>query len=206
MKKIAYTVSFIVLSFVFVMAYYCCYYYATNNMKSDGIKTIYETMDENPALNDNMADANAAKEEIVGSETKYILETYDMETENVTKEELTIPVEYLGMDRQSLIDYLTEYNDNNTDDETVNLQLVSFSNACVVIRKSVKQEDKTEYNYWITEENGIVMVYKADKEELYLDTGIETVDLEKEDKNKLQNGFYLENIQELYNYLETITS
>lgn len=206
MKKIAYTVSFIVLSFVFVMAYYCCYYYATNNMKSDGIKTIYETMDENPALNDNMADANAAKEEIVGSETKYILETYDMETENVTKEELTIPVEYLGMDRQSLIDYLTEYNDNNTDDETINLQLVSFSNACVVIRKSVKQEDKTEYNYWITEENGIVMVYKADKEELYLDTGIETVDLEKEDKNKLQNGFYLENIQELYNYLETITS
>lgn len=206
MKKIAYTVSFIVLSFVFVMAYYCCYYYATNNMKSDGIKTIYETMDENPALNDSMADANAAKEEIVGSETKYILETYDMETENVTKEELTIPVEYLGMDRQSLIDYLTESNDNNTDDEIVNLQLVSFSNACVVIRKSVKHEDKTEYNYWITEENGLVMVYKADKEELYLDTGIETVDLEKEDKNKLQNGFYLENIQELYNYLETITS
>ncbi|MDE5781944.1 MAG: hypothetical protein K2I03_10815 [Lachnospiraceae bacterium] len=206
MKKIAYTFSFIVLSFVFVMAYYCCYYYATNNMKSDGIKTIYETMDENPALNDDMADANAVKEEIVSSETRYILETYNMETNTITKEELTVPVEYLGMDRQSMIDYLSDCNDSDVDDNTENIRLVSFSSACIVIRKSVKHEDKTEYNYWITEENGIVMVYKADKEELYLDTGIETIDLEKEDKKKLQNGFYLENIQELYNYLETITS
>lgn len=206
MKKIAYTVGFIALSFVFVMAYYCCYYYATNNMKSNDIKTIYETMDENPALNDSVADADSVKEDIIENTTQYILETYDVDTETITKEELAMPVEYLGMDRQSLIDYLSEYSDSKDKDDITNIQLVSFSNSCVVIRKSVKHENNLQYNYWVIGEDNIVKIYKADKKELYLDTGISTEDLEKEDKQNLKNGFYLENIEELYNYLESITS
>lgn len=206
MKKVAYIVSFISLSFVFVMAYYCCYYYMTNQMKSDEIKTIYEAMDENPALGDAVADADSVDADVIGSDTQYILETYDVDAETLTKEELPVPIEFLGMDRQAMIDYLSEYNSSQKEKDTTNIQLVAFSNACVVIRKSVKQEEKTEYNYWIIEEKGIVKVYKADKKNLYLDTGISTENLEKEDKKKLKSGFYIENIENLYNYLETITS
>lgn len=205
MKKAAYAMTFVFLSFLFVMAYYCCYYYATNNMKSGNVKTIYEKMDENPVLDDDYTDAGVSDEIVVTEDTQYILETYDTDDGTITKEEQNVPVELLGLDRNGIIEYLSEY-ENDEDENVTNMQLVSFSDSCMVIRKSVSGEKESNYSYWIIDESGTVKVYKSDKKELYLDTGIESSSLEKEDKKKLKTGFYIEDIKALYNYLETITS
>lgn len=206
MKKAAYAITFVALSLIFVMAYYCCYFYATNNMKSNRIKTIYDEMDENPVLDNSYTDAGKSEEEIISDTTRYVLEIYDVNTETVTTEERNVPIEFLGLDRDGIIKYISEHPVDETEDNIINVQLVSFSNKCIVIRKSIDNQKKSDYNYWIIDESGIVKVYKSDKKELYLDTGIESAGLEKEDKKKLRSGFYIEDIKALYNYLETITS
>lgn len=206
MKKAAYAITFVALSLIFVMAYYCCYFYATNNMKSNQVKTIYDEMEENPVLDNSYTDAGKSEEDIINDKTRYVLEIYDVNTEMVTTEERSIPIEFLGLDREGMIEYISEHSKDNVDENVTNVQLVSFSSTCIVIRKSIDNQKKSDYNYWIIDESGIIKVYKSDKKELYLDTGIESAGLEKEDRKKLRSGFYIEDIKALYNYLETITS
>lgn len=118
---------------------------------------------------------------------------------------MTPPVEVLGYNRQQLIDYLTTYMSKNKDETLVNIQLVSFSTDSVVVRKTVRTIEKT-YNYYVLVENGMISVYKADKETKYFDTGIHLSEVEEKERQKLTDGFYVEDIRELYNYLESITS
>lgn len=206
MKKAAYAITFVALSLIFVMAYYCCYFYATNNSKSDKIRTIYDDMNENPVLDNDYTDAGKSDEDIVNDKTRYVLEIYDVNSKTITTQEREIPIEFLGLDRTAMIEYISEYSKEDEDGSIINVQLVSFSESCIVIRKSIDKEKDDNYNYWVIDESGIVKVYKQDKKELYLDTGIESASLEKEDKKMLRSGVYIEDIKALYNYLESITS
>ena len=107
MKKAAYVITFVALSLIFVMAYYCCYFYATNNMKSNQVKTIYDEMEENPVLDNSYTDAGKSEEDIINDKTRYVLEIYDVNTETVTTEERSIPIEFLGLDREGMIEYIS---------------------------------------------------------------------------------------------------
>lgn len=201
MKKIAYVAAFVSLSFLFVAAYYCCYYYASNRLQVD----ISGSADNSTEIKEQLTDVNAASGDVVNDKTEYILETYNIDSETITKETLKVPAEYLGMNRDEMIDYLSVYRESMSKENISNIQLVSFSKSCIIIRKSIK-EDTSKYSYWVTADKGIVIVYKADKKEVYLDTGIDLLSLENEDREKINKGFYIENIKTLYNYLETITS
>ncbi len=152
-----------------------------------------------------MNEVNAEQENIISNRTNYVEESYNMDTDELQKETMTPPVEVLGYNRQQLIDYLTTYMSKNKDETLVNIQLVSFSTDSVVVRKTVRTIEKT-YNYYVLVENGMISVYKADKETKYFDTGIHLSEVEEKERQKLTDGFYVEDIRELYNYLESITS
>ena len=194
----------------FAVLYYGSYYYALKYMTSDNIITKDKLQEDNPAVDymnreQDLNEVNAEQENIISNRTNYVEESYNMDTDELQKETMTPPVEVLGYNRQQLIDYLTTYMSKNKDETLVNIQLVSFSTDSVVVRKTVRTIEKT-YNYYVLVENGMISVYKADKETKYFDTGIHLSEVEEKERQKLTDGFYVEDIRELYNYLESITS
>ena len=210
LKRVAYLTYFVALAMTFPVLYYGSYYYALKYMTSDNIITKDKLQEDNPAVDymnreQDLNEVNAEQENIISNRTNYVEESYNMDTDELQKETMTPPVEVLGYNRQQLIDYLTTYMSKNKDETLVNIQLVSFSTDSVVVRKTVRTIEKT-YNYYVLVENGMISVYKADKETKYFDTGIHLSEVEEKERQKLTDGFYVEDIRELYNYLESITS
>lgn len=210
LKRVAYLTYFVALAMTFAVLYYGSYYYALKYMTSDNIITKDKLQEDNPAVDymnreQDLNEVNAEQENIISNRTSYVEESYNMDTDELQKETMTPPVEVLGYNRQQLIDYLTTYMSKNKDETLVNIQLVSFSTDSVVVRKTVRTIEKT-YNYYVLVENGMISVYKADKETKYFDTGIHLSEVEEKERQKLTDGFYVEDIRELYNYLESITS
>ena len=201
MKKLLYGAGFGFLAFVFVMAYYGCYYYAKNNINND-VRTIDRTINENPAVLDNTREAANTDSALVSKDTKYILETYDSETGKITNTEPALPADYIGMNREGLVEYLKNYLSSNSENNLKNIQLISFSTSGIVIRKTIEKPS----GYWILMDENEVKVYEGDKETLYLETGIGAQELETYDRNKVLEGVHVKDLDSLYKYLETITS
>ena len=204
LKHITYVVYFVALASVFALIYYGGYYYAVNHLKSDNLVTIDDTFNNTPGINSITA-VNETDEQIVLSKSKYIEESYNTDTGEITKTEADVPIEYIGLTREGIIDYLTTYKENNSDRTLVNIQLVSFSADSIVIRKTVCNPTAI-YNYFVISENNIIKIYNANKDSLYIDTGIDISNLDESYKEELDKGFYVETIHEVYNYLESVTS
>ena len=143
---------------------------------------------------------------VITSKTDYIEESYNIDTEELSKNTIVAPIEVLGYNREQLIDYLTTYMTKNTDETLVNIQLVSFSAETVVVRKTIRKVEKN-YSYYVkASEDGELSIYKADKITKYFDTGIMLNEVEEDEREKLKEGYFIEDIHELYNFLESITS
>lgn len=204
LKHTTYVVYFIALASIFALLYYGGYYYAINYLKSDDLITIDDTMSNTPGINSITA-VNETDEQVVLAKSAYIEECYNTDTGEISKKELSMPVEYIGLTRDGIIDYLTTYKEHSTDKTLVNIQLVSFSSESIVIRKTVCNPT-TIYNYFVISENNIIKIYNANRDSLYIDTGIDISNLEDIYKEELNKGFYIETVHELYNYLESISS
>lgn len=210
LKRAAYLTYFVALAMTFAVLYYGSYYYALKYMTSDNIITKEKLQEDNPAvdymnLENHLNEVNAEQDYVITNKTNYVEESYNIDTEELQKESITPPIEVLGYNRQQLIDYLTRYMSKNTDETLVNIQLVSFSADSVVVRKTIRTIEK-KYYYYVLEEDGMISVYKADKKTKYFDTGIKLSEVDEKERQKLTEGFYIEDIRELYNYLESITS
>lgn len=210
LKRVAYMTYFVALALTFAVIYYGSYYYALKYMTSDNIITKDKLVQDNPAvehasIGNETNQVNAEIDLVVTTKTNYVEESYNIDTDELSNETITPPIEVLGYNRQQLIDYLTTYMSKNTDETLVNIQLVSFSSDSVVIRKTIRVVEKNYY-YFVTVEDNKISVYKADRKTKYFDTGIEIDEIEEKDRERLIDGFYIEDIHELYNYLESITS
>lgn len=211
MKKTAYVIFFFVLSVSFVMVYYAGYYYATQRMDKGNLVKISETDgNDNPALNDDAKSVDLGNDEVLSKDTEYILESYDVNTEENDKKTLEMPIGLIGLNREEVIDYISENAQSFADDneEIVSVQLISFSSGSIVLRKNYNliEEDTESYKYWLKDVEGYVVVYKSDKETVYFNTDILTSELPEEEKTQIEEGKYVKDIHELYNYLESYTS
>lgn len=206
LKKISYIVYFIAIVSIFVLLYYGGYYYAINNMKSDNLITKDEAQISNPGVKtDDYTEVNNSESNVILSSARYIIEEYNSDTDELTEKEEKIPVDYIGLTREQVIDYLTTYVAKNKDETLQNVQLVAFSPESLIIRKTVCNPTNI-YNYFVISENNIIMIYNANHDKLFIDTGIDVSNIEEQYKEELKDGFYIETIHDLYNYLESITS
>ena len=209
-KKWTYLLSFITLVSIFALLYYAGYYYATrNHLGFEDLITREEVEKNNPGMKayNETEDVAAAAEPVLTNRTTYIEECYHSDTGEMTSTTKEIPIELLGLNRTEMIDYLTTYRSEHADQEKTltNIQLVSFSKDQVVIRKTVREPNEV-FHYFVIAEDGIIKIYQADRTRLFADTGIEIRNIDEEHRKELENGFYIETIHELYNYLESITS
>lgn len=205
-KKTAYILSFFVLAAFFACLYYAGYYYATNSLDSDNLITKEKAHNSNPSINisqiTNVSDTNS---QVIKKDIEYIEECYNTDTGEMTKNNTSVPVDFIGLTRDELIDYLTTYKENTVDKTLLNIQLVSFSEKSLVIRKTVCNISQL-YSYFIKCEENIIKIYNTNKDTLLIDTGINIENFDERYKEELEIGFYVETIHDLYNYLESVTS
>lgn len=163
--------------------------------------------------------ANADGGVIVKKSAEYIVETCRSGDETgETVEKLSVPVEFMGLTREEIIQYIEEHQSyfDIGDDRAINVMLVSFSADRVVIRRNVECIEETETysfainddepKYYILIEDSMVTVYRGDKTTVYMETGITVDELEPEIAAELSRGVAVKNISELYRLLESYTS
>ena len=189
-----YTILLFALFVVFSTVYYASY---RNISMKYGVEL--REMESNIAQIATQADAikvNMADTVLVSRKMTYISEMYDSVSNTVTEALETIPDEWIGLSREELISRLSEYDYAMT--------LVSFSEDRLVVRES-RTAMQSEYRYYMVLQEGFLVVYYADKQDVFLDTDITFNKLPLTEKERLKKDFYVKHTTELYDYLESIT-
>ena len=169
----------------------------------------YSLIQEENMLNSVTFPVTNISEMITNHETKYIILEEDIRTGNVSTFEVPIPEQYLGMGREMMENNLQEYLKAPTSEDEKkgirDIQLESFSDNEVRVRKLYEslQED---LGYYLMVQDGKIVVMEMDKETVYLTTDIYAEALSDSLKQELIQGKYINNIEELYGFLESYTS
>ncbi len=165
-----------------------------------------------PDVNENVTEASALDEEKISGQTNYIVRNYDKKTGTFTDTSEMIPAKYIGLTRERLEEELEEYtiSPSLVDQEKgfVSASLESFSADKIVVRKDfqvVEEEEVPEFFYLVAEDN-YVTVYKSDMKTVYLYTEIDMDSLPYEIQTEILDRKYIEDEEELYNFLESYSS
>lgn len=160
-------------------------------------------------LPERAVEVNRAEENKITQRTKLVIEHYNRRDDSVDEEQAAMPVEYIGMSREELADYLTTYAASpqlqDVEEGFEKYQILSFSNKEVVLRK-IYFPAGTEYKYYLVEENGCVTVYYIDQKTVYEYTNILVEMLPEDIREQVQHGKYITDEDSLYDFLETYTS
>lgn len=204
MKKM-YIACFFILGIAFTLIYYAGYHITKINLQAETENIETTTMPPTT----NLVLADRVEEAIITRKTSYILETYMLNDNTIEEETLQMPIKFLGYKRKDLIDYLNEYMENLSEEEKeeglVSFELVSFSSNVIVLRKTFHIKEP-EYLFYLKIERGNVTVYQISDNQVYAYTDIKMVDLPEDVQLEIINGKQIENIGELYEFLETYSS
>ncbi len=196
------------------------YLFALDFFKFDNLRSMDEELLKNPVLDNKPENTEAGMNEsaFVRSDTLFVLQDFNLETEETHDNKMVMPIEYLGMNMYEVADYISKNYDKykEEDIDLVNVMLISFSDDKMVIRRcyyEIKEEETTsefyedgEIKYYIMENNGYVTIYKADKVNIFLNTEILMATLAPEDIELIKEGIGVKDIFEMYGYLESFTS
>ncbi len=178
-----------------------------NNMVSNENVNVASRIDsstENEVIEVGLSDSDR-----IHSHTKYILETYNQKIKTRLIEELAVPAEFIGMNRDELTDYLAGYmSDMPVKEYTEGLiayELAAFSSKELTIRKTYN-EDTVPYKFYLSIRDGYVVIYYSDLKTIYEHTQIQAINLPEEERNLLVSGYYVKDMDELYSILEAYTS
>lgn len=151
---------------------------------------------------------DTVKEIRTNTSMKYIVEVYEGVTGVITRDESTMPAELAGKTREELEAYFEAYNEEHEgeigSDIPQQKELISFSKEQIVVRENYLSEDMM--TFFLKEEEGQVVVYHEDQKTPYEYTGISVDTLPEEEQQKLKEGFFVKNEEELYSMLENFSS
>ena len=169
----------------------------------------YSMIQEENILNSTTYPVTNISEMITNYETKYIVLEQDARTGEVSTLELSIPDQYLGINREMMENILQEYlKSPSLEDEEkgiIDIQLESFSTNEVRVRK-LYESLQDDLGYYLMVQDGKIVVMEKDKETIYLTTDIYAEALSDSLKQELIQGKFINSIEELYGFLESYTS
>lgn len=145
---------------------------------------------------------------VVTADTTYLVEEVDLISGTVHETEESVPVKYIGLDREGLLQELESYDDNppltELEQGFETIELTAFSKDRVVICKYYKlEEDK---GFYLMVADHFIVVYREDKQTLYMNTDILLESLNETLQTEIMRGKYVETEEELYNFLESYSS
>ena len=222
MKKTEMYICIFCVVLGFAVAYVIGYRYGKGDDNSN-VRLKDEVSSDMPYISEEITLGQDSTKDVSSSnivlkeDAKMVLETCFEENEfEIETNELNLPIELIGFDREKVIQYLEDNGDFfvNDEEELINIMLVSFAEDRVVIRKNVRQGaviiypngESERYNYYIGFKEDKIVVYKKDKETVFIETGITYDMVDSATRESIEEGVWIENINTLYRYLESITS
>ncbi len=155
-----------------------------------------------------MVETAVTKDKLLAT-ADYYLETFQIHTGEITREQLPMPGFMIGLDLGEMKAYIRGYMEELPVNEylagLVSYEILSFSGEEIVLRKSYDKY-KVENQFYVCNKNGFVVVYYSDLKTVYEYTEIMCDGLSEEIKASLRNGFYVKDTKELYSILEGFTS
>ncbi|MFV0343250.1 MAG: BofC C-terminal domain-containing protein [Anaerocolumna sp.] len=141
--------------------------------------------------------------------TVYRLQTKDVKSGSVTEEYLPIPSYLIGLTRLEVIEYLNMYYLDLPLSEfekgLISFDLVSFSSEEIILKK-IYNEDAVVYKYFLKTENGYIVAYYGDQKTVFDYTSVSTENLPERDKQELEAGILVKDLEQLYGLLENYSS
>ncbi len=174
----------------------------------------YSVEEKEPVLSyeSEVIDVSLPQEDLVDCDTIYVVEEYNGVTKNTNEIVEKLPGKYIGMNRTSLANDITQFSSAPSLSEKekgfVSAHLVSFSNDRIVVRKNyflVEDLEKPTY-YFLKNENGIIYVYEYDLETLFLNTGIEFDLLPSDLQEEIGKIKRIDSEEDVYRFLEAYSS
>ncbi|MDE6388870.1 MAG: hypothetical protein K2L82_13810 [Lachnospiraceae bacterium] len=145
---------------------------------------------------------------VVTADTTYLIEEVDLINGTVRETEESVPVKYIGLDREGLLQELESYDNNppltELEQGFETIELTAFSKDRVVICKYYKQEE--DKGFYLMVADHFIVVYREDKQTLYMNTDILLESLNEKLQTEIMQGKYVETEEELYHFLESYSS
>ena len=180
-------------------------FFYPNRYQEKEVKQIVEqkndSITEEADIQEQVIETAVENVPVVTADTTYLIE-------EIREKQEAVPVKYIGLDRESLIKELESYDRNPPLSEQEmgfeTIELTAFSKDRVVICKYYKEEEPK--GYYLMVEDHFIVVYEEDKQRLHMNTDILLEDLNDKLKAEIIQGKYIENEEELYNFLESYSS
>ena len=198
MKK-TYIISFLVVFILIIISYFGSYYFMKEKVKEVPIEK-----------NEDVLKANSVNGIYTSDQTVYILEKYDAATYELTEEKLTMPVEYVGLTREELMEKIKIYEKSpsgaDKNDGFTGFSLVYFSENKIVLRKTYnKNSYELEYEAKV-DSQGKIVIYISETGAIYTDTDIYYSHLPADVKEQIESGKKMQGLREVYDFLENYSS
>lgn len=146
---------------------------------------------------------------VITCDTRFVVKSLDLADSSRTEEELPIPEQYIGMDREEFLSAMDNYETapslNDLNKGFLSLDVQRFSPDEVVIQKNYESKKKCT-EFYLAVENNYVVVYESDKKTKYMATGIPLQSLSAELAAEILRFKYVGSEAELYNFLESYSS
>lgn len=160
------------------------------------------------AAEEQVIEAAAAQEPVVTADTRYLLEMVDLSKGTVTESEETIPVMYIGLNREELLKALSAYEDNPPLSELEqgfeSVELTAFSKDRVAVCKYYKEQEPQGFYLMVADH--FIVVYEEDRSTLYMNTDILLERLPDALQREIMGGKFVASEEELYLFLESYSS
>lgn len=190
----------------------------------DRIDEITDTYEQNifPLADDSLADGgNSGFDEeqetmsVVSSSetlyvgTKYVLEETDILRNTVVETTWSLPDKYVGMNREQFLIAMETYASSPPLKELergfVGLEVLSFARERVVVRMNYRYVQPSS-SFYLAAYDNYVLVFLEDQKTVYIETEISLDSLPEETQQEIIRMMWIENEEELYNFLETYSS
>lgn len=167
-----------------------------------------ETAREETSLEEQVIETAVAKSAVVNADTLYLVEQVDLGKGTVTEREEPVPVMYIGLNREELLEALSSYDSNPPLSELEQgfetIELTAFSKDRVVVCKYYKEKEKKGFYLMVADH--FIVVYEEDGQSLFMNTDILLERLPDSLQREIMAGKHVESEEELYQFLESYSS
>ncbi|MDE6313007.1 MAG: hypothetical protein K2M46_05210 [Lachnospiraceae bacterium] len=199
MKK-TYIISFLLFLALAAGASYMTGYYMSRDE---------ENQQESEHIEDTQRTA-VETDKYTSDQTVYILESYDLQQNQLTEEKLPMPAEYVGCTREEMLEKIKAYAQSPSQSDLqkglCDFTMVCFSSNKLVLRKTYK-DSQVAMGYQVKlDGEGNIIVYYTDSGEIYTETDISYSSLPPEIQVQVDAGVQLDGLKEVFDFLENYSS
>lgn len=140
--------------------------------------------------------------------TNFVIEYYYPEEGRLLSERVDEIPMLLGCDKDGVEQYLSEYmkhlSRKEQDEGLVSYELTEYNETEITLRKTYRKEEKT--GFYARSFNGTIVILQSDDKTVYEYTQIMIDTLPDDMQEKVNAGYYIENEEDLYSFLENYSS